>query len=90
MEKLRKKQKIKETISNFEDLSSLVKIRFTKHQDDAWKIFISNQNRPKHFQDRFTRAQNNIDFSIELLTYLAKNDLLDDERKARLRKIYIS
>ena len=86
----RRDQKNRETIPNFEDLSSLVQTRFSKNQDDAWKIFLSNKDRPKHFDDRLTRAQNNIDFSIELLTYLVNNDLLDDKRKNRLREILIS
>ena len=92
MEIMRYKKNTLETKKKliFQDLSPLVQTRYTKYQDDAWKIFLNNKDRPTHFQDRLTRAQNNIDFSIELLTYLAENNLLDEERKIRLRKIYIS
>jgi hypothetical protein len=85
MEEIKKDQKKGKRIFFHNDLPPLVKKSYTKYQDDAWRTYLKGEKGPKGFSDRLMRAQNNIDFSIELLTYLVNNNLLDDERKDRLR-----
>jgi hypothetical protein len=85
-----KDQKKWKTSFSYSDLPLLVKKSYTKNQDNAWKIHLRGKKGPKGFSDRLMRAQNNIDFSIELLIYLTRNDLLDEQRKELLSKVYIS
>jgi len=84
-----KDQKRWKRIVSHNDLPPLVKKSYTKNQDDALRTHLKGEKGPKGFTDRLKRAQNNIDFSIELLKYLINNDLLDDQRKNRLREILI-
>ena len=90
MEEHTKNQEMRGRSYTYDDLPPSIQKSFTKNQDAAWRIHLKEGKRPKNFKDRLERAQNNIDFSIELLTYLINNDLLDDQRLKQVREILLS